>query len=50
LPSKLPSEERLEGTLAAVALAAWNGAAIVRVHDVLQAKRVIEVVDATRGA
>jgi dihydropteroate synthase len=49
LPSKLPAAERLEGTLAAVALAAWNGASIVRVHDVLQAKRVVEVVDATRG-
>ena len=50
LASKLPSSERLEGTLAAVALAAWNGASIVRVHDVLQAKRVVEVVDAVRGA
>ncbi len=50
LASKLPPSERLEGTLAAVALAAWNGASIIRVHDVLQAKRVVEVVDATRGA
>jgi len=50
LPSRLPAAERLEGTLAAVAIAAWNGASIVRVHDVLQAKRVVEVVDATRGA
>ena len=50
LASKLPPSERLEGSLAAVALAAWNGASIVRVHDVLQAKRVLEVVDAVRGA
>jgi dihydropteroate synthase len=50
LPSNLPAAERLEGTLAAVAIAAWHGAAIVRVHDVLQAKRVVEVVDATRSA
>ncbi|MBM4184907.1 MAG: dihydropteroate synthase [Gemmatimonadetes bacterium] len=50
LASKLPAEERLEGTLAAVALAAWNGASIVRVHDVHAAKRVVEVVDATRGS
>ncbi len=50
LASQLPSAQRLEGTLAAVALAAWNGASIVRVHDVLQAKRVVEVVDAARGA
>jgi dihydropteroate synthase len=47
LPSRLPPEERLEGTLAAVALGAWNGASIVRVHDVREARRVLEVVDAT---
>ena len=50
LASKLPSSERLEGTLAAVAVSALNGASIVRVHDVLQAKRVVEVVDAVRSA
>jgi len=50
LPSALPAGERLEGTLAAVALASWNGASIVRVHDVRAAKRVLEVVDAVRGA
>lgn len=50
LPSKLPAGERLEGTLAAVAVAAWNGASIVRVHDVRQAKRVVEVVDAVGSA
>ncbi|MEQ1855265.1 MAG: dihydropteroate synthase [Longimicrobiales bacterium] len=49
LASQLPPSERLEGTLAAVTLAAWNGASIVRVHDVLQTKRVVEVVDAARG-
>jgi dihydropteroate synthase len=46
LASKLPATERLEGTLAAVAVSVLNGAAIVRVHDVLQTKRVVEVVDA----
>jgi dihydropteroate synthase len=50
LASKLPSSERLEGTLAAVAVSALNGASIVRVHDVRQAKRVVEVVDAVRSA
>jgi dihydropteroate synthase len=50
LGSNLPPAERLEGTLAAVALAAWNGASIVRVHDVLEARRVVEVVDAVRCA
>jgi dihydropteroate synthase len=50
LASRLPSSERLEGTLAAVAVSVLHGASIVRVHDVLQAKRVVEVVDAVRGA
>jgi dihydropteroate synthase len=50
LPSALPPEERLEGTLAAVAVAVLNGASIVRVHDVAEARRVVEVVDAIRGA
>ena len=35
----LPPEERLEGTLATVALSVYKGARIVRVHDVREAKR-----------
>jgi len=50
LASRLPPEERLEGTLAAVAIAAANGASIVRVHDVREAKRVVEVVDTVRSS
>ena len=50
LASKLPASERLEGTLAAVAVSALHGASIVRVHDVAQTKRVLEVVDAVRGS
>ena len=50
LPSRLPTEDRLEGTLAAVALAVANGAGIVRVHDVGPCRRVLEVVDAVREA
>jgi dihydropteroate synthase len=46
----LPAQERLEGTIAAVAVAVMNGAHIVRVHDVRQCKRAIQVVDAIRGA
>lgn len=42
----LPVGERLEGTLAAVAVAVMNGAAIVRVHDVKEVKRVVQIVDA----
>lgn len=43
-----PPAERLHGTLAAVALAAQNGAAIVRVHDVASVRDVLAVVDAQR--
>lgn len=50
LPSSLLAEDRLEGTLAAVAVGIMNGASIVRVHDVAETRRVVEVVDAIRGA
>ncbi len=39
-------EERLEGSLAALAVAVANGANIVRVHDVKESKRVVSLVDA----
>jgi dihydropteroate synthase len=42
----LPLEERLEGTLALVALSVAGGAAIVRVHDVGPAVRVVRMVEA----
>ncbi len=41
--------ERLEGTLAAVTACVLNGAHIVRVHDVTQAKRAVMVADAIAG-
>jgi dihydropteroate synthase len=41
---------RIEGTLASIAISAWNGANIVRVHDVKKAKRVVGLVDAIREA
>lgn len=41
-----PPEERLEATLATVAMAAASGAAIVRVHDVAAAVRVARTADA----
>ena len=50
LPSALPTEERLEGTLAAVAVAVMNGASIVRVHDVGEVRRGVEGVDAILSA
>lgn len=45
----LPVEERLEGTLALVALSVVAGAAIVRVHDVRAAVRVAAMVEAVDG-
>jgi dihydropteroate synthase len=42
----LPEKERLEGTLAAIAISIYNGANIVRVHDVKEAVRVAKIVDA----
>ena len=44
----LPLEERLEGSLAALAVAIMNGASIVRVHDVKESKRVADLVDAIK--
>jgi len=46
----LSVKERLEGTLAAVTIAIMYGANIVRVHDVKECKRAIQVVDAIQGA
>jgi dihydropteroate synthase len=41
-------EDRLEGTAAAVAIAVFNGAHIVRVHDVKEMARVAKVADAIK--
>jgi dihydropteroate synthase len=41
----LSVEERLVGSLAALAVAVMNGANIVRVHDVKESKRVAQMVD-----
>jgi dihydropteroate synthase len=42
----LPATERLEGTLAAQALAQANGASIIRAHDVREARRAINIAQA----
>lgn len=47
---RLPLAERLEGSLAAAVVAAWQGADIVRVHDVKATRRAIDLVDAIRSA
>lgn len=44
----LPVDERNEGSLATVSLAAWMGAQIVRVHDVRGTVRAVRVIDAIR--
>jgi len=43
-------EDRLEGTLASIAIGVLKGAHIIRSHDVLQAKKAIAVADAIRLA
>jgi len=42
----LPAEKRLEGSLAALAVAITNGANILRVHDVKESRRAVQMVDA----
>ena len=44
----LPLSERLEGSLAAAVAAAINGANIIRVHDVKETRRCLEIVDCVR--
>lgn len=46
----LSVHERLEGSLAAMTVAVMNGANIVRVHDIIDSKRAIQIIDAIRGA
>jgi dihydropteroate synthase len=44
-PFKLAAEQRLEGSLGVESLLINNGASILRVHDVLEAKKVARLVD-----
>lgn len=44
------AEERLEGTMALSALCAWQGVEIIRVHDVLENKRAVMMIDAVKKA
>ena len=45
----LPAEERLEGSLAATAIAAWLGTTVFRVHDVRATRRLVDMVATIRG-
>ena len=42
-------DERLEGTLAATAVCAWQGARVFRTHDVTATLRVLRMVEAIKG-
>ena len=44
-----PVDERLQGSLATAAIAVWNGASIVRVHDVRATVETLRVVDKIKG-
>ncbi len=44
----LPVTERLEGTAAAIAISVFNGANIVRVHDVREMVKVVKIADAIK--
>lgn len=50
LAGGLPVEERLEGTIAACVVALLKGARLFRVHDVLAARRALDVAEAIRLA
>ena len=45
----LPIAERLEGTLAATAVSAWQGASVFRTHDVRATRRVLDMVASIQG-
>jgi dihydropteroate synthase len=42
-------EDRLAGTLAVTALAAWQGARIFRAHDVRQTRQALDMIAAIKG-
>lgn len=44
----LPPQERLEGTLAVIAICVLKGAKILRVHDVKETKRAVKIAQAVR--
>ena len=46
----LPAEERIEGTAASVCAGILHGARIVRVHDVMEMKRVVAITEKIRTA
>ncbi|HEX6876012.1 MAG TPA: dihydropteroate synthase [Nocardioidaceae bacterium] len=45
----LPVGERVNGTLAATAISAWQGARVYRAHQVLETRQVLDMVATIRG-
>ena len=45
----LPVEDRLEGTMASISAGILNGANIVRVHDIIETKRTLSVIEKIIG-
>jgi dihydropteroate synthase len=45
----LPLDQRLDGTLAATAVSAWQGARVFRAHQVRPTRRVLDMVASIRG-
>jgi dihydropteroate synthase len=45
----LPASERLPGTLAATAIAAWHGARVFRAHEVAPTRQVLDMVASIKG-
>ena len=45
----LPVEERLNGTLAATAVAGWLGTTVFRAHDIAATRQVVDMVASIRG-
>lgn len=45
-----PPDKRLSGSLASAAIAVWNGATILRVHDVKETVEVVKIVSAAKHA
>jgi dihydropteroate synthase len=46
----LAKDQRLEGTLATIAICAWLGARVFRVHDVRESRRALDMVATIRGS
>jgi dihydropteroate synthase len=42
-------DQRLAGTLAATAIAAWHGARVFRAHQVAETRQLVDMVASIRG-